>query len=57
MGNFEVNILPPVFVFLRMDRVESSLNTRQKKLVVKVPKIKQLPNAGRGAITVPIKMV
>jgi len=41
----------------RMDRVESSLNTRQKKLVVKVPKIKQLPNAGRGAITVPIKMV
>jgi len=42
----------------KMDQVESSLNTRQKKLVVKVPKIrpeKQL--GGKCAVNVPIKML
>jgi len=42
----------------KMDQVESSLNTRQKKLVVKVPKIKpEKQLGGRHAVNVPIKML
>jgi len=41
----------------RMDQVESSLNTRQKRLVVKVPKIKQASQGQNRAVNVPIKML
>jgi len=42
----------------KMDQVESSLNTRQKKLVVKVPKIKPDKQLGsKRAVNVPIKML
>lgn len=42
----------------KMDQVESSLNTRQKRLVVKVPKIKVTPQLGhQRAVNVPIKML
>ena len=53
---FSRSYVLPIHIY-RMDQVESSLNTRQKRLVVKVPKIKQASQGQNRAVNVPIKML